>query len=422
MPRMVRDVKLETRAARGRLAPSKKPHWKTLVPGRLHLGYRKKAKDRPGTWLARRYVGNERYRIALLGIADDFEDSAVSYEEAQKLAYEYRFEIEEHEPRIELTVAEAIARYAEWMKLHRATGSEVEQRAALHILPYLGSLKVSELTTHQLNKWRDKLAASPALFRPRQGHPHKHKPAPKTKDEQRARKVSANKCVTILKASLNRTFRDGLVEDDKAWRRFESLHKVEVARERSLTIPEAQRLINSADERSGFRDLLQAALLTGCRYGELRNLRVKDFANGKIAIRQSKSGKPRHVRLTDEGIAFFKGLTAGRSNEDYILMNKRLGREWRKSEQDRPMRAACSVAGISPPVGIHQMRHTWASLSVMNGVPLLVVAANLGHCDTRMVEKHYGHLSDKYKDDAIRVGAPRFGIFTTATSKALHQQ
>jgi hypothetical protein len=58
----------------------------------------------------------------------------------------------------------------------------------------------------------------------------------------------------------------------------------------------------------------------------------------------------------------------------------------------------------------------------MNGVPLLVVAANLGHCDTRMVEKHYGHLSDKYKDDAIRVGAPRFGIFTTATSKALHQQ
>jgi len=111
MARTVRDAKLETRAARLRLSLRQKPHWKTLVPGRLHLGYRKKAKDRPGMWLARRYVGDERYRIVLLGIADDFEDCAVSYEAAQKLACEYRFEIEKPELRIELTVAEAIARY-----------------------------------------------------------------------------------------------------------------------------------------------------------------------------------------------------------------------------------------------------------------------------------------------------------------------
>src|SRR4029078_1052025 len=165
------------------------------------------------------------------------------------------------------------------MTLHRATGPEVEQRAALTILPQLGNCKISELTTYQLNTWRDKLAASPALFRARAGMPHKHKPFPKSKDEQRARKVSANKCITILKAALNRAFKEGLVEDDKAWRRFESFHKVEVARERALTIAEAQRLINAADQPSGFRDLLHAALLTGCRFGELRNLRVKDFAD-----------------------------------------------------------------------------------------------------------------------------------------------
>jgi integrase len=306
------------------------------------------------------------------------------------------------------------------MKLNRSTGPEVEQRAALHILPPLGNFKVSEITTHQLNGWRDKLAASPALFRTRRGLPHKHKPAPKTKDEQRARKVSANKCVTILKAALNRAFKEGLVEEDKAWRRFELFHKVEVARERSLTIAEAQRLINVADEPSGFRDLVHASLLTGCRFGELRNLRVMDFANGKLAIRQSKSGKPRHVRLTDEGIAFFEQLTAARFDEEPILMNRRLGREWRKSEQNRPMRAACAAAGISPPVGIHQMRHTWASLSVMNGVPLLVVAANLGHADTRMVEKHYGHLSDDYKDEAIRAGAPCFGILNNNIESITH--
>ena len=38
----------------------------------------------------------------------------------------------------------------------------------------------------------------------------------------------------------------------------------------------------------------------------------------------------------------------------------------------------------------------------MNGVPLMVVAKNLGHKDTRMVEKHYGHLAPSYVAAAIR--------------------
>ena len=45
----------------------------------------------------------------------------------------------------------------------------------------------------------------------------------------------------------------------------------------------------------------------------------------------------------------------------------------------------------------------------MNGVPLMVVAKNLGHVDTKMVEAHYGHLAPSYVADAIRAGAPRFG-------------
>jgi hypothetical protein len=44
----------------------------------------------------------------------------------------------------------------------------------------------------------------------------------------------------------------------------------------------------------------------------------------------------------------------------------------------------------------------------MNGTPLLVVAKNLGHADTRMVEKHYGHLAPSFIADAIRAGAPRY--------------
>jgi len=39
-----------------------------------------------------------------------------------------------------------------------------------------------------------------------------------------------------------------------------------------------------------------------------------------------------------------------------------------------------------------------------------VVAKNLGHADTRMVEKHYGHLAPSYVADEIRTKAPRFGF------------
>jgi hypothetical protein len=40
----------------------------------------------------------------------------------------------------------------------------------------------------------------------------------------------------------------------------------------------------------------------------------------------------------------------------------------------------------------------------------LVVARNLGHADTPMVERHYGHLALSYIADAIRAAAPIFGI------------
>ena len=70
MPRTLKDAKIESRASRSRLKTGR-DHWKTLEPARLHLGYRRKAKDQAGLWLARRYKGGERYQIAPLGLADD---------------------------------------------------------------------------------------------------------------------------------------------------------------------------------------------------------------------------------------------------------------------------------------------------------------------------------------------------------------
>jgi len=48
--------------------------------------------------------------------------------------------------------------------------------------------------------------------------------------------------------------------------------------------------------------------------------------------------------------------------------------------------------------------------AVMNGMPLMIVARNLGHRDTRMCELHYAHLPPGHVRDAIREGALKFGF------------
>jgi integrase len=71
------------------------------------------------------------------------------------------------------------------------------------------------------------------------------------------------------------------------------------------------------------------------------------------------------------------------------------------------------------PISFHGLRHTYASLALMNGVPMQVVSENLGHADTRMVERHYGHLAPSHKRDAIRAGAARFGLVAASNVRPL---
>src|SRR4051812_39504314 len=85
------------------------------------------------------------------------------------------------------------------------------------------------------------------------------------------------------------------------------------------------------------------------------------------------------------------------------------GEPWTMSHQLRPIADAGAAARLEPPATFHALRHTWASHRVMAGAPLMVVAQALGHADTRMVEKHYGHLAPSYVRDVIRATALGIG-------------
>jgi integrase len=143
-------------------------------------------------------------------------------------------------------------------------------------------------------------------------------------------KSSANRTWTVLRAALNHAFREELVASDAAWRKVESFKGVDAARVRYLPVEQARRLVNTSEP--DFRLLVQAALQTGCRYSELARLEVADFNpdSGTVAVRRSKSGKARHVVLTDEGVLFFRQLAAGHASSE-IMLCKANGEAWRAS-------------------------------------------------------------------------------------------
>jgi hypothetical protein len=73
--------------------------------------------------------------------------------------------------------------------------------------------------------------------------------------------------LTVLKAALNHAFREGRVPNEEAWRRAKPFREADAARVRYLSHDEARPLVNATE--AGLRQMVQVALLTGCRYGEL---------------------------------------------------------------------------------------------------------------------------------------------------------
>ena len=407
MPRTLRDSKLNSREARSRLKVQGKPYKRLIEPG-LHLLYRRLA-GRPGSWAVRKYLGNQAYaESSLNAVADDFSDAdgvtVLSFAQAQVAALAYK-------PKATgpLTVAQALERYlADLDERGAGSASDARIRAGALIIPQLGNVQVDELTTEQIRAWHIGLAKTPARVRTAKGERQRYRSDAADEDGKRRRRVSANRVLIILKAALNSAFREGLANSDLAWRRVRPFKGADAARTRYLTAAEGKRLVNACEP--AFRRLVQGALGSGARYGELIRARVKDFnpEGGSLLIYRSKAGKPRHVLLTGEAAALFVSWCAGRGGDEFVFVTKD-GGPWTKSMQGNPMREACERARIVG-ASFHSLRHTYASLSVMAGMPLMVLAKNLGHRDTRMVEQHYGHLSRDHVRKAIEASAPRFGF------------
>lgn len=423
MAQVKREGRLENRTARKALAPRHAPYWMTLEQGRA-LGYRKGKKG--GTWLARLYTPGQakEFIFEALGAADDFSDPdgamVLSFAQAQERARAWfpKAFLQATGEAVEsaaLTVREVVERYLlDRARAGAATASRVRWDFAAWVLPDLGEMEARRLTRKRIEDWMAKVSESPT--RRRGG---KVGPLPSTEEQRRARRASANRMWTYFRAALNLQANEGLL-DASAWEGVRPFKGVEKARLRFLSQAEQVRLVNGCAAED-FRRLVQAALFTGAREGELARLEARDFdgANGLLFIEKSKSGKARHIVLTEEGWAFFREITAGldprarifpRTSYSRMREDRRIRGEWSRAEIMRLMRKTCDEAKLEPLV-FHELRHTYASGLINMGVSLPFVASQLGHRDTKMVEKHYGHLCPSAKAETVRRLAPRLEIF-----------
>lgn len=410
MARTVRDHRLENRSKRDNLPRRSEPYWVLLSEG-FHLGYyRGKSVTK---WVARHRPPGRTggYNKTTLGEADDNADAdgvkVLDYRQAQDKAREWLRTIEgAGAAKATYTVGDALDDYVKAFRGKDLVNTK--RRIEQFVRPVLGHVRLTRLTAQQVRDFHNDRANTPARLRTRKGEEQKFRPLDDA-DAVRKRRATANRDLTVLKAALNRAFGDGKIATNAAWKTIKPFEGVDGARLRYLSDDEARRLVNSVGPE--FRPIVQATLLTGARWGELRRSRVADLdlQAATVRLQETKAGKSRDCYLEAEGLALFAVQAAGKASKDLLFPGPD-GKAWTDSTQIRRMVDACSNAKIDPAASFHDLRRTYGARLARAGVPMAVIAEALGHADERITRRHYAHLSPSYVSQTVREHAAGLGI------------
>lgn len=161
---------------------------------------------------------------------------------------------------------------------------------------------------------------------------------------------------------------------------------------RYLTEFESNKLLKASKDYGNQRlyDFILLALTTGCRAGELTKLEWENvhIADRYMTVRNnlSKNRKTIHKPLNDKAISALLRLN---NESKWVFYNPSTDKNVRSFR--RGFELSWQHAGIGK-VRIHDLRHTFASFLVKEGVPLYHVMQLLGHSDIRITQR-YAHLS-----------------------------
>jgi integrase len=282
-----------------------------------------------------------------------------------------------------------------WAKTHAVTLARSTARTYaglydLHISPYLGQLKLAELTPGVIARWQaERIAAG-------------------------AGRSSIHKTLTLLGGILQRAMELGRISRNPARlvRKVKRPAKKEVRPLAPATV-EALRAVAAPRDAA----LISVLAYSGLRPQEALALRWSDVRERTILVERAvslgeendtKTSAHRTVRLPAplrEDLLAWR-MRSGRPRDGASVFPGPEGRQWSKTTYDnwrgRNFDRVLERAGVDHTTP-YALRHSFASLLLHEGRSVIYVARQLGH-DAGLTLSTYGHVIDEL-DGAPQIAA-----------------
>ena len=375
--------RIETKVGRDRLTPRSSAYYQKIHKGRS-LGYLKGKTG--GSWVARVIEPGKKQAFHKIEVPTD--DPQEEYGIALDAAQEW-FKLFDAGVQTDYLLQDAISDYLEYLRAEKSGTVHNTARTVLKGIPEsLQKTPVHKLTTRQMDKWRTSFLVS-------------------SNDSELIRRSqnTSNRRWCDLRACLNRSFQQGYVSDKTNWERIQPYKRVQKGRQVFWNTEEVKQILNASKSLNGdFYNLIKAGLLTGCRIGELRALKVKDFdrANQLLEIQTSKTGY-RDMFLSPDAYTFLTKQTIDKHPTAWLLDYK--SRQWPEDYHHKLFRKIRKKITIDPESTFYCARHFHISQGLQAGISPELIAKNVG-TSPAMIHQFYGKFTrTAQKEAAAAIGA-----------------
>ena len=261
-----------------------------------------------------------------------------------------------------------------------------------HILPGLGDIPLSELTSEMVGEFLE--------GRRRFGN---HRPGSSGLGEETMRHIHR-----LLQQCLDQAIRDGLLTENPA----KAFHyrKSMTVKANIMTPLEMEDYLDAA-ERLGYLPMFMLALTTGIRQGELIAMKWSDLdiENWTLTIAENRSvvrrelveygRQTRLIRLTPEVVDLLIMEHSKHPSSPLMFMHPATLKPYSPQMVRRMHKEIIIEAGLDH-IRFTDLRHTCAIASLRNGMEAKELAQMLGHARTSMTRQNYTpYLPHKKKKD-----------------------
>ena len=205
---------------------------------------------------------------------------------------------------------------------------------------------------------------------------------------------SANRFIALLSRMFNLAVQWDFIENSPC----KGITKTrEASRDRFLTPEEIKKLLTALDKANNQIQAraIKLLLFTGTRRNEVLKLKWDNvnLENRSFYLPDTKNGTPRTVVLNDLAVEVLESMKEYRKvNNPYVFPSTKKSAEGHIVDPKKIFQAALEKAGIKD-FRIHDLRHTYASILINNGVSLYEVKELLGHRDISVTQR-YSHLQN----------------------------